>query len=584
MNGKYTLDDFIRKARAVHGDEYDYSLVEYLGSSKHVRIVCEVHKVFRMRPDKHLGGQGCKECAAIKRAESKRATHAAGKTVLDRALLTALYTDNHMTTKEISNLTGYGPTTVKRRLKEFDIKPLTITVRALIGATPFTRDHVAKMYFDGGLSVNQIAKEFNISSNYMQRLWGRWKLPTRHGKNRVHTKLTKTLLFKLYTRDHKSILTIAKATNNSQAVVIQALKNLGLYNDGPRGSKKLPHPFVCWAMYVEQRQTTGQIGDAFGLHGSTVGSILKRSGTRLDPQRYIIKESKGERQVRAFVRTLAPVYDKEQRVLKCPERAPNGQGIDVLTINSKAGFEFNGMYMHSEFKKTRTYHIDKTNMSTESDISLYHIWESEWLNKRPIVESMIRAKLGKTLHKIHARTCTVGKPSSKEARAFLEENHLQGRANASIRYGLYKSGELQALMTFQRDSKFGTYNLVRFCNKLNTSVVGGAQALMRAFERDYSLATVTTYANLRWGTGELYKQLGFTQIKQTPPTPWWTNNRCELYHHTHFRKYKQYKLLENFDPAQTEVQNMHNHGWWMVYDCGHLRFEKHSGKVCHHMA
>lgn len=55
-------DDFIRKSRAVHGDRYNYSKVEYLGSRVKVIVICPVHGEFLVRPDIHIGGSICKKC------------------------------------------------------------------------------------------------------------------------------------------------------------------------------------------------------------------------------------------------------------------------------------------------------------------------------------------------------------------------------------------------------------------------------------------------------------------------------------------------------------------------------------------
>lgn len=57
-----TTEEFIKKAKAVHGDKYDYSLVEYERSYKKVKIICPEHGVFEQTPAGHLSGQGCKKC------------------------------------------------------------------------------------------------------------------------------------------------------------------------------------------------------------------------------------------------------------------------------------------------------------------------------------------------------------------------------------------------------------------------------------------------------------------------------------------------------------------------------------------
>jgi hypothetical protein len=59
-----TTEQFIAKAKMVHGDRYDYSLVEYVTSSKQIKIICPDHGLFLQRPNDHIsGGSGCADCA-----------------------------------------------------------------------------------------------------------------------------------------------------------------------------------------------------------------------------------------------------------------------------------------------------------------------------------------------------------------------------------------------------------------------------------------------------------------------------------------------------------------------------------------
>lgn len=62
-NVRSSVDDFIAKARSVHGDKYDYSQVRYVNSKTKVCIVCPLHGSFLQTPSNHLSGKGCAECA-----------------------------------------------------------------------------------------------------------------------------------------------------------------------------------------------------------------------------------------------------------------------------------------------------------------------------------------------------------------------------------------------------------------------------------------------------------------------------------------------------------------------------------------
>lgn len=64
IDSKYSnLDTFIQKAKAVHGDRYCYSKVEYEFSVKKVNLICVKHGDFLVAPASHLSGQGCKKCS-----------------------------------------------------------------------------------------------------------------------------------------------------------------------------------------------------------------------------------------------------------------------------------------------------------------------------------------------------------------------------------------------------------------------------------------------------------------------------------------------------------------------------------------
>lgn len=64
--GEERRSTFIEDAKKIHGDQYDYSLVDISGKSKKVKIICPIHGVFEMTPSNHIHkGQGCPKCNRI---------------------------------------------------------------------------------------------------------------------------------------------------------------------------------------------------------------------------------------------------------------------------------------------------------------------------------------------------------------------------------------------------------------------------------------------------------------------------------------------------------------------------------------
>ena len=62
--GNYVLstEEFIEKAKKIHGNKYDYSKVKYIKSKEKICIICPEHGEFWQTPNEHLMGNGCKKC------------------------------------------------------------------------------------------------------------------------------------------------------------------------------------------------------------------------------------------------------------------------------------------------------------------------------------------------------------------------------------------------------------------------------------------------------------------------------------------------------------------------------------------
>jgi hypothetical protein len=56
-------EDFLLKAKEIHGDKYDYSKVNYTTAITPVEIICPKHGLFFQKPAAHLSNQGCPCCS-----------------------------------------------------------------------------------------------------------------------------------------------------------------------------------------------------------------------------------------------------------------------------------------------------------------------------------------------------------------------------------------------------------------------------------------------------------------------------------------------------------------------------------------
>jgi len=62
MTAKSDTETFIKKARAVHGNKFDYSKTSYARSNEKVIIICSIHGEFAQTPNNHLRERGCAKC------------------------------------------------------------------------------------------------------------------------------------------------------------------------------------------------------------------------------------------------------------------------------------------------------------------------------------------------------------------------------------------------------------------------------------------------------------------------------------------------------------------------------------------
>jgi hypothetical protein len=261
------------------------------------------------------------------------------------------------------------------------------------------------------------------------------------------------------------------------------------------------------------------------------------------------------------------VFEMESRTIIKPYE------LDLYSKEHNLAIEYNGIYWHSDLFKDKNYHLNKTLRCEEKGIQLFHIFEHEWQDeqKKNIWLSMISNKLNLNKVKIPARKCQVTELTTKETRDFLQNNHLQGYTNSKVKLGLIYEGELVSVMTFgkPRYNKKYEWELIRFASKLNTNVLGSASKLFSYFNKTYNPRSMISYADKRYSMGELYSTLGFECVKDSQPNYYYIDlNKGIVYNRLQFQKHKLQGKLEYFNKKLSEYENMINHGFVKIYDCG----------------
>lgn len=282
-----------------------------------------------------------------------------------------------------------------------------------------------------------------------------------------------------------------------------------------------------------------------------------------EPKRPI--SSFSERELGEFITSLGYKISHSDRTKISP------QELDIVIEDKSIAIEYNGLHYHSELYKSDNYHVNKSDLCLSRGIQLVHVFEDDWLYKKDIVKSRLMSMLGVSPRIIYARKCKVRMVTSNDAKIFLENNHLQSSCQAKYRYGLYFGDELVSLMTFGK-SRFekDTIELLRYCNLLNTTVVGGAGKLFKYFIDNNDIDRVVSYADRCWSVGNLYEKIGFSLVATTSPNYYYVIGD-ERHNRMHYQKHK--LVSEGFDKSKTEREIMLDRNIYRIYDSGNLKYE-----------
>jgi len=201
--------------------------------------------------------------------------------------------------------------------------------------------------------------------------------------------------------------------------------------------------------------------------------------------------------------------------------------IDIFSPVGNFGIEFNGLYWHSEKFLDPDYHSRKTQLCAEKGVSLFHVFEDDWIKRRSIVESMIIHRAGLAKSKFSARDCKiVDNLSPRIRKEFFERNHIDGDVQAERAVALELDGEIIACASVRRPHhrKWSEYSeLARFATLKNAVVRGALSRLTRHILTSSRRSKLMSYVDTRYGDGKGYLSANFKHVGTTSRSFWWTD-------------------------------------------------------------
>lgn len=248
--------------------------------------------------------------------------------------------------------------------------------------------------------------------------------------------------------------------------------------------------------------------------------------------------------------------------------------LDLFFPEHKLAVEFNGLYWHSEQSgKSKNYHHDKWLAAKEAGVQLIQIWEDDWNRNPELVKKMLSHKLGLSNSKrFYARKTTVESISAKQARPFLEENHVQGFVAGSYYLGLTDyEGSLIAVMVLRRETKSSdVLTLARFATA--AQVVGGFTKLLKHTEKLYKPSLIVTFADHTVSDGGLYENTGFVADKELPPDYMYVVKKTRVHKFNYRLKRFREDFALKYEEGLSETQLAQLNGIPRIWDAGKTRY------------
>ena len=540
-------ENFINKAKKIHGDKYDYSKVNYVNSKTKVCIICPKHGEFWQEPRHHLSKHGCPMC---------------GKENSDRKQSLTL---NEFIEK--SNQIHNGKYSYDK------VNYVNAETKVCIICPKHGEFWQAPHSHLRGQGCPKCGRERNINSIKITNEAFIEKATQIHGGKYDYSKCIykdSNTKVKIICPIHGEFWQIASSHLNGHGCVKCAnIGKLNTISDFIKLSNNKHHGKYDYSRvnYINNATKVCIICPKHGEFWQRPDNHIKGQGCPKCGQ----ITSKAEDEIINILKDFCP--QRHNRTLL------EGKEIDIYLHNLKLGIEYNGLRWHSEeFGKDHRYHLDKLNECNEQGIRLIQIFEDEWLNHREICESKLKQICGlNTNPKIYGRKCEIHEITDKnEAYEFLDKNHIQGRTGFTVGLGTYYNNELVGVMTFKKE-KEGYWDLNRFATDINHQCVGIGGKLFKHFTRNYSFIEIKSFADRRWTTdptNNLYTKLGFAFDSFVPPSYWYYNpkiSKIERFHKFGFRKqhlHKQYGL----PLTMTEREMTETLGYTRIWDCGLIKY------------
>lgn len=293
--------------------------------------------------------------------------------------------------------------------------------------------------------------------------------------------------------------------------------------------------------------------------------------------------SSHELNILEFIKQIIPEEEIQtnRRVLKNLHNRYKTE-IDIYIPKMNLGFEYNGVYYHSErYTPNTSRHKLKRESAKRQGINLIQIWEDAWTFRNTAVKNLIAAKLGKldqiTQNKVFARNLSIELISFEKASEFLDTYHIQGKASGKYYIGGFdQEGNLAAVMVLKHLNNT-RYLLSRYATY--GSVVGGHSKFISWVRKNLDISILETFADLDVSDGGLYESTGWVKVKELPEDyRYLVKGRREHKFNYRLNRFKNDpELIWEAGKSEKELAIMN--GLYRVWDSGKVKYELDLNKL-----
>lgn len=525
---KKTSKSFEDEAKLVHGNKFDYSLVDYKNTKTHVTLKCEKGHTFNVLPSNHLRGSSCPICNGKYNWSNAE--------FINKCKI--VHNDGYDYSKTLYKNSSSKVTIICKEHGEFE--------------------QVAHMHYNGQgcpkcKGRNKTIEEFILEANKI------------HNNKYNYSK-------SVYTGSKQNLTIICKEHGDFEQSPNSHLRGAGC----PTCSGSKPYTTESFKLAAIKVHGDKYSYDnvQYGKNNTIPVTITCKVHGDFEQRPMDHLEGCGcqkcnnygtlEQELRSFIESLGFVTTKDREIL-------DGKEIDIYIPSKKIGFEFNGLFWHSEARSSnpKENHKLKTDLATLKGMRLIHIYEDDWILNRTITENTIKHILGINTNKVYARNCKIVEQSCDE---FINDNHMLGKATSiSSSITLVHDNSIVAAMQFSKSGnrrgygKDGSYELIRFAS---VGVIGAASKLFKYFVSEYHPTEIVSYSDNDMFDGNMYNMLGFKKIADVPPD----YKICEGGKRHHKSGYRKERLAarfgERYNPDKTEHENCLDLKLYRVYNSG----------------